>query len=83
VEHCSSISDVIPIFFTTSSLWLVMGLVWAYWSFFKMKRHTLMLQKMLTLIPFCRALVTLIQGFEYNSCPWIDQNSPEKYLEMA
>ena len=42
-----------------------------------------MLQKMLTLVPFCRALVTLIQGFHYAACPWIDHDSPERYLEMA
>lgn len=82
-ENCSLIADIIPVFFTASGLWLLLGLAYSYWTFVLKKRHTLMLQKMLTLVPFCRCMITLVQGFEYNSCPWIDPNSPEKYLEMA
>lgn len=74
---------MIPVLFTASGLWFAMGLLWLFWTYHHQKRHTLMLQKMLTLVPFCRAAVTLIEAFEYNACPWIDQMSPEKYLEMA
>ncbi len=35
------------------------------------------------MIPVCKVLETIVSGFYFDECPWIDYDNSEKYLDMA
>ena len=84
IANCFILNPVTPTYLVLSALWVLVGVIWYITAFWLFKTHSLFLQRVLMIIPVCKFLETMINGFFYNACPWLGaQNPSEKYLEMA
>jgi hypothetical protein len=86
IEQCGRISPVIPYYYALFLFWILLTLLWTYLVYFKFKRYSLYMQKVMVLFPFCKCLDTLINGLFLNACPWVSNfgdSSGEKYIDMA
>lgn len=84
IQRCYILNPVTPTYLVLAGLWLLAGLIWYALTYHFFKSHAIFLQRVLMMIPVCKGLETMINGFFYNACPWSGSLHPgEKYLEMA
>lgn len=87
IERCYFLDWIIPFYFFMCTFWGVVTGAWIYIVYFRFKMHSLYLQKVLTLFPFCKIWETMVSGFFYRDCPWVTpgngSNSSERYANVS
>jgi len=76
----------VPFYYAYFLFWLIVTLLWIYLVYFRFKRHSLYMQKVMLLFPVCKCLETLITSLFLNICPWVStfgEGTSEKYIDMA
>lgn len=71
IERCYILAPINPTYLILAGLWALVGVAWYALTYHFFKNHALFLQRVMMIIPVCKCLETMINGFFYSACPWL------------
>lgn len=82
--RCYLLSDLFPLFYICSIIFLVITVIWAAFVFLIRKNTAFSFQRLLTTIPILMLINDFLYGKWYAACPWVDMTiSTAAYLRMG
>ena len=72
ISRCYLLSDLYPIFYICSSLFLTVTVVWSVFVFIIRKNTSYSFQRLITSIPILMLIGNFLYGKWYAACPWVD-----------